>query len=180
LGLAAYAMRDYAKAVRYYNQATTYRRQAQDVVGEANTQNNLGDAYRGLGDFRKAAGSYQMGMMLAQRSLDRRSEIRSVEGLGLTYEGMGLGTVAVDYLEKRLELARADNNSTEVLGALRTLAAYFRRNGDYTNTENYYQQAIAVAQYLGDADTQRVVERQLEDLRIRQAIQLQNQRQGRR
>jgi hypothetical protein len=72
-------------------------------------------------------------------------------------------------------LARTDNNSPEVLRALRTLAAYFRRNNDFTNTENYYQQAIAVAQYLGDADSQRVVERQLEDLRTRRAVLLQEQ-----
>jgi tetratricopeptide (TPR) repeat protein len=178
LGLAAHAMQEYAKAVQYYNKATTLRRQAQDVIGEANTQNNMGDAYRGLRDYRKAAGSYQLGMMLAQRGLDRRSEIRAVEGLGFTYEGMGLGTVAVDYLQKRLELARADNNNPEVLTALRTIAAYFRRNGDYINTANYYQQAIAVADFLGDKETKRIVERQLEDLRLRlAAIRLQQERQ---
>jgi tetratricopeptide (TPR) repeat protein len=173
LGLAAYSAGDAAEAVRYYNQATTYRRQANDVLGEANTQNNLGDAYRAMSDYKRAAGAYETARVLSLQSLDRVSEIRSVEGLAFAYEGLGLSTVAVDYLEKRLALARADNNTPEILEALRTLAAYFRRTGDYINTENYYQQAIAVAEAIGDQKTQRLVQRQLEDLRLRQAVKMQ-------
>jgi tetratricopeptide (TPR) repeat protein len=173
LGLAAYGLGDYAKAVRHYNKATIHRREARDVIGEANTHNNMGDAYRALGQYRNAAGAYQMGLLLSQQSLDRRSEIRAVEGLAFTYEGMGLGSVTGDYLKKRLDLARADNNGPEVLIALQTLASYYRRNGDVVNTENYYQQAI-VAQMLGDQKTQRTLERQLEDLRLRQAALRQN------
>ncbi len=173
LGLASYNMGDAADAVRYYNQATTYRRQARDVLGEANTQNNLGDAYRAMSDYRRAAGAYETARVLSLQSLDRPAEIRATEGLAFAYEGMGLSTVAVDYLKRRLELARTDNNAPEVLEALRTLAAYYRRTNDYINTENYYQQSIAVAELIGDQKTQRLVQRQLEDLRLRQAVKMQ-------
>jgi tetratricopeptide (TPR) repeat protein len=159
--------------VRYYNQATTYRRQARDVLGEANTQNNLGDAYRAMANYRRAAGAYETARVLSLQSLDRPSEIRAIEGLGYAYEGMGLSTVAIDYLERRLALARADNNAPEILEALRTIAAYYRRNNDFINTENYYQQSIAVAELIGDQPTLRLVQRQLEDLRLRQAVKMQ-------
>jgi tetratricopeptide (TPR) repeat protein len=173
LGLASYTMSQPAEAVRYYSQATTYRRQAQDVLGEANTQNNLGDAYRAMANYKRAAGAYETARILSLQSLDRPSEIRAIEGLGYAYEGMGLATVAIDYLERRLTLARADNNGPEVLEALRTIAAYHRRNNDFINTQNYYQQSIAVAELIGDQKTQRLVQRQLEDLRLREAVKMQ-------
>ncbi|NJN48625.1 MAG: tetratricopeptide repeat protein [Alkalinema sp. RL_2_19] len=113
-----------------------------------------------------------MALLLSRQSIDRTSEIRAIEGLGYAYEGLGLSTVAVDYLEQRLKLAREYNNTPQILEALRTLAAYFRRNGDFINTENYYQQAIAVAELIGDQQTQKIVQRQLEDLRLREAIKV--------
>jgi tetratricopeptide (TPR) repeat protein len=173
LGRAAYGVRDYALAGRYFNQAITAQAQAIDLAGQSQTYNFMGDNYMALKDLRQAAGSYQSALMLARQVQDPVIEGRALDGLATVYTGMGADGAAVEYLQKRLTLARQSNNPGQILVALQSLGVYYRQKQDFINTENYYQQALAVSQAMGDQSAQGQIQGQLDDLRLRQSLMLQ-------
>ena len=60
-----------------------------DRQGEANSVNNLGNAYHALGDYRKAIENYQQSLMIAKAIGDRQGEAASLGNLGNAYYSLG-------------------------------------------------------------------------------------------
>ena len=56
------------EAIAYLEQARTFRDQAKDPVGAANTLNHLGEAYLAIGDARSAYSAHDRAMTLAQQT----------------------------------------------------------------------------------------------------------------
>jgi tetratricopeptide (TPR) repeat protein len=170
LGLVAYSLGNYNRAIQYYEQGRTLRGQANDP-GEANTLNNLGDAYRAIRDYRSALVSYRQALFVAQNSLDRPNQFRSLEGLTRAFYGLGQNSNASEALDQRLALALEQNNSKQVLSVLKDLGQYYRAKGDLPAADSYYQQALAVAKVLNDEREQQGLMAQIGELRSRKYTQ---------
>jgi tetratricopeptide (TPR) repeat protein len=175
LGRAAHTTGDYFQALGFYDSAIAAWHRAKDAQGAAMTETYLGDAYRALKDYRQATTAYQRSLVLAQRNSDRSTELRAITGLGLAYEGLGQPAKAENYLQQQLTLAQTSTNAAEILAALEVMAAYFRRQEDWQQSAQYYQQAIAIVQAIPDPPRQRLLEGQLQDVRNLWAIQLEQQ-----
>ncbi len=66
LGLVTARLGDYNKAIKLYENALIFRRQTGDAIGEANTLNNLGDAYLAAGNYQDTIGTYGAAMRIAK------------------------------------------------------------------------------------------------------------------
>jgi tetratricopeptide (TPR) repeat protein len=169
LGLVAYAQGNYKNAIRYYEQAKPLREQASDP-GVANTLNNLGDAYQAIRDYRTALVSYRQALFVSQNSLDRPSQFRALEGLTRAFYGLGQNSNASETLDRRLALALEQNDSKQVISALKSLAQFYKAKGDLTAADSYYQQAFAIAQGINDTQEQQGLLTQIGTLRSRKFI----------
>jgi tetratricopeptide (TPR) repeat protein len=171
MGRAASGIREYDRALDYFERAVQSQREAQDFVGQARSQNYWGDAWRSVRNYKEASGAYQIGLLLAERMKDDVSVDHALEGLALSYEGQGQSGTALRYLSDRLAVAQKAGDGRLELRALRSLASYYRRNQDLMQTEKLYGQGVLVAQRIGAKDEELFLSRQLEDLRLRLSLQ---------
>lgn len=170
LGLVAYSLGKYDQAIQIYQQARTLRGQAGDP-GEANTLNNLGDAYRAVRNYRSSLISYRQALFVSQNSVDRANQFRALSGLTQAFYGLGQNSNASETLDQRLALALDQNDSRQIISTLKDFAKFYRAKGDYTAADSYYQQAYAVAQTSGDTQAQQGLLTEIGGLRSRKFIQ---------
>lgn len=171
MGRASLGVRDYDRALAYFERAVQSQREAQDFSGQARSQNYWGDTWRAVRNYKEAAGAYQIGLLLAERMDDSVEVDHSLEGLALSYEGQGQSQSALRYLSDRLAVAQQSGNGRLELRALRSLASYYKRNKDLLQTEKLYAQGVVVAQRIGAKDEELFLSRQLEDLQLRLSLQ---------
>jgi len=69
-----------------------------------------------------------------------------------------------------LALALEQNDSKQVISALKGLAQFYKAKGDLTAADSYYQQAFAIAQGINDTQEQQGLLTQIGTLRSRKFI----------
>ena len=126
------------------------RRRADDSLGEANTRNNLADAYRAVNLYRDALITYQGGLRVAQATRDIPNQFRALRGLVQSYSAMKQYPVALKLLEQHKALAQTQANRREQLLSLRYAAQLYRATGNLVNARILYQEAIILANALGE------------------------------
>lgn len=172
LGLVADGEGDYNRAIVLYEEALIYRNRAGDPIGQANTLNNLGDAYFakdpqapfGSRSFRDTIGAYGSALQIAQSALDRPNQYRATDALVKIYCDIKLYSRAIDLLDRRLAIARSEENPRQELAGLQTLAQIHELAGNYEEALRVYHRAIDVARTLRDTQTEATLSGQVLDL----------------
>ena len=165
LGLTAYGGGDRNQAIKLYEEALIYRNRASDPIGQANTLNNLGDAYRARDphapyrspNFRDTIGAYGAALGIAKLSLDRPNQYRAIDALVSIYCDAAQYTRAFELLDQRLAIARATENPRQELITLQTLAKVSAIAGKYGDARSFYHRAITLARSLNDTQTEAIL-----------------------
>jgi tetratricopeptide (TPR) repeat protein len=130
-------------------------------LGEGNTRNNLGDAYRAANIPREALISYQGALRVAQTSRDVPNEFRALRGLVQSYSDLGEYETALKVLDQHIALAQQEKNPSEELFSLGLAAKLSQAIGNLSNAQTFYQQAIALAGALGDTQQEALLRNDL-------------------
>ena len=164
LALAAMARGNAQEAVKLYESAANYRYQGRDRLGEANTLNGLGYAYRSLFQLSDAIGAYRLALRTG-RELDNPSvQLRAIDGLLAIYLSRGDLQDARTLLDQRVALTAGQTDQGQQLNTLRLLGEYYEQIGQPRLAENFYEQALAIAQLLEDSQAVVLLHNRLLDL----------------
>jgi CHAT domain-containing protein len=110
---------------------------------KADTLDNLGSSYRGLGEIEKALTAFSSALDIHRLLGNRSGEARSLGGIGETYYSIGRFDLATSFLSRALGKAEAVNDSRSLESILRYLGsiAYLRK--DFAAAWSFHDQALA-------------------------------------
>ncbi len=143
-------------------------RQIGDRPGEARTLGSLGVTYIQLGQYEQAIEPSRQAFNLFSRMGDRLGALRASQNLGDAYLGLGNYTFAISDYERALTYAREIGDRQQEFNTLRRLGnANYRYYVENRRTDqlsdqsvvaiSYYQEALDIAQQLGDRANERQV-----------------------
>jgi tetratricopeptide (TPR) repeat protein len=164
-GLAAYRQGRVEEAIARLRDALPLRRDVLDLAGESNTQSHLGDAYFTNGNYPGAAAAYLNSLFLGEMTQNSALMGRALGGLSATYDRLGARRDTVTTLARRLQVAARSQDPNQLIPALQALARYSEQEKDLATADQYYQQAIAIAQTNGDSRTATRLQQMLDNLR---------------
>lgn len=164
LGLASSALQNYRQAIEFYEAAVSIRRRIRDSRSQANTLNNLADAYLRAGNYQNALSNYNRALTIAQAYDDSETQIRAVGGLAKSLVGQEQVKPALRRLGDWITLARESGNLSQELQAVRLSAQLYAALGNKAEAVRFYEQAIAIAQTIGDDQVETFLVNELSQL----------------
>ncbi|MEM6427349.1 MAG: tetratricopeptide repeat protein, partial [Cyanobacteria bacterium P01_D01_bin.128] len=151
LALVERSRGNYRDAVKLLERAGGFRFRSGDLLGEANTLNNLGDLYTQLGEPRRALGAYGVALRSADAAGDRPLQLHALNGLYRAYQtleaqGENFGFNLEQVLDQRVALTLGEEASPEQrLITYYQLGEFFELEGDLATAEGFYQRALIIA-----------------------------------
>ncbi|MEO0824895.1 MAG: tetratricopeptide repeat protein [Cyanobacteria bacterium J06639_16] len=144
---------NYRDAIKLFERASAFRYAGGDLLGEANTLNNLGDLYTQINQPERALGAYGLALRAAEASGDRRLQLHSLNGLYRSYQALGedYSYSIEQVLDQRVALTL--NESTDPFQQMityRQLGEFFESDGEVATAESFYQRALAIAREIED------------------------------
>ena len=149
LGRLAYFEGYYVQAIEFYESAVNYRLDGNDILGQVNTLNNLGDAYQETDQYWKSINNYRLALVVAEGLGDLDSQYRAWEGLAESYGALGYHKTAFRFLNEWGNLAIATDNLDQQLNVTRLSAYFYWELRDQENALIFYQKAIDLARAIG-------------------------------
>jgi CHAT domain-containing protein/tetratricopeptide (TPR) repeat protein len=144
------------KAILKYEEALPLWRDAGEKTGEAQTFNEMGVAYSGLGEPKRAVEFYSQAMPLWRALGDRTNEAITLTNMGTAYWRFGESQKALDSHGQALRLARAaGEKQIEALTLSNTGSVYWSL-GQPQEALKYFNQALSIFQTLGNQRLQAV------------------------
>ena len=144
---------NYRDAIKLFERAGAFRYAGGDLLGEANTLNNLGDLYTQINQPGQALGAYGLALRAAEAAGDRRLQLHSLNGLYRAYQALG-----DDYrfsieqvLDQRVALTL--NDSTDPFQRMityRQLGEFFESQGEISTAEAFYRRSLEIARDIED------------------------------
>ena len=167
LGLVSYKLGRYAEALQRYQVAKSLHRYADaDPIAEAESQNDMGNAFLAVNNSGEAAIAYRQALFLANEGRDRPNQFRAMTGLVTAYESQRQLGNASDILNQRLALAIEEKNSRETIKSLQLLAQFYHHRGDMVAADSYFQQALTLAKAVNAEPEIAALNNQLTTLRV--------------
>jgi len=146
VGLVYDNPRDAARALEFYNQALSIRRQARDRSGEASTLNNIGLVYLAQGDKAHALDFLGQGLRIRRDLHDRAAEAASLSNIG---RAAGGASGLEDY-RQALQIFQAIGDRRSEARILRTSGDALYEIGEKIQAIDSYEKALAVYRALDD------------------------------
>lgn len=167
------ALHNYSKALGYLKMAETYFQQQNLYAPLANVTLSMGNVYYALLDTAKAQDSYEKTIDVAKKGLNFLAEASAYNNLGQIYTDLGQHKLAVDYIQKSLEIRIREKLESDVASSNITLAInyaklrnfsksksllltslnYFQQTGGGEKITSIYYQLIAAYAGLGEVDS---------------------------
>ena len=163
LFLEASKLRDERKAESLQNALATYNkslllwRGERDLLGEANTLNEMGFLHSRLGEREKALGYYQQALALFHTFNKHRDVTLSLNNVGSMFSLLGNPQKALEHLEEALSRARAQGNPHMEASALNNIREVYNRTGEFQKALDYGFQALILRRALGERQREAVV-----------------------
>ncbi len=132
---------DKPKALSYYEQALSLRKQVGDRSGEAITFHNIGRVYHDLGDKPKALSYYEQALPLWKQVGDRSGEATTLNDIGRVYDDLGDKPKALSYYEQALPLWKQVGNRSSEGITLANLAMLLAKLGQPLQSIARYREA---------------------------------------
>ncbi len=138
LGNSSNYLKEYEKAIQYYNQVLTID------ANDQNGFNNLGITYRDAGKFYGEKGDFAKAEKYLNKALEMRGdEYEILRLLGVLNGTRGNHPIAIQYFQK------AANKEPKNAQALFNLGTAYQYGGDPENAQKYLQQARAIDPTIG-------------------------------
>ncbi|MBM4049802.1 MAG: tetratricopeptide repeat protein, partial [Planctomycetes bacterium] len=158
---ACYNLKDYPKAIRYQAEVVKLAEQGKDVARLAEACRVLGVLQLRADDYKASVASLKRAVEIYQKNNLTEAAIDALAELGRAQES---GTKYADALQSfraSLDMSREMKKERSAGDQLRRLGrVYYLRLSNYVEAEEYFRQALAVFQRLGDQKN--VVETTLE------------------
>ncbi|MEO0456711.1 MAG: hypothetical protein AAF152_09020, partial [Cyanobacteria bacterium P01_A01_bin.114] len=136
------------EAIEFYQAAGNSRARANDLLGQANTNSNLGDAYLALGRQGRALGAYRLALRLGRETNSESVQLQALDGLIQIYRDREDWTQVRSYVDDRIALTLNSNSEWQQLMTLRHLGQYYEAVGELSSAQLTYRRALALAQAL--------------------------------
>jgi tetratricopeptide (TPR) repeat protein len=141
---------EWQAAIRRLEQSLAVFRDAQDVLGETQSLNELGNIHQALGENQKAETYYRQALPKQRRGGDRRQEAITLNNLAVVLGDQGQVQEAFETLQASLDLLREVGTPDEVGRALLNLGRFAKHLGQVESVGDYYREALAVLEEVGD------------------------------
>ncbi len=153
IGQAYWSIGMYDSAIYSHQKALEYQQLADNNKYKAYAWGKLGSLYALSGLQQKAVFAQDSALFFAYKGKDTSSAINYLNEIGNTYLEAGDDTKALERFRKAEELSKKIKSKSSLLSAVYNLAGYYYKK-DTTLSANYYRQAAAIANELGDKDKQ--------------------------
>jgi len=167
------SLHNYSKALRYLKMAETYFQQQSLYAPLANVTLSMGNVYYALLDTAKAQDSYQKTIDVAKKGQNFFAEASAYNNLGQIHTDLGQHKLAVDYIQKSMEIRTREKLESDLASSNITLAInyaklrnfsrskslllsslnHFQQTGGSEKTTSIYYQLIASYAGLGEVDS---------------------------
>ena len=141
------ALHHYSKALSYLKMAETYFQQRKLYAPLSNVTLSMGNVYYALLDTAKAQDSYEKTIDVAKKGLNFLAEASAYNNLGQIYTDLGQHRLAVDYIQRSLEIRTREKLEADVASSNITLAINYAKLHNFSkskslllNSLNYFQQ----------------------------------------
>lgn len=139
---------DYDKALDFYGKSADIFTAAEDQYRAANALSNQAATYTLLGQYQKA-------LDIQLRVLPMRQAVNNVDGVGMTFRHIANAYAHLDQKQKALDyykqsIEQLKGNPRQLIQALRSLGNLYRELSDTQNALASLNQALQIAQNIGD------------------------------
>jgi tetratricopeptide (TPR) repeat protein len=148
LGILHCLQGQFGQAMGYFQQKLELVEGLADQEAIGATVGNMGNVYKMLGDEQKALECYDRQLEIARRLGDRRSIGVAVGNSGVIHNDQGNYQKAIVSFRTFLEMASGLGDKRGIGVASGNLGIAYKRVNDYTNSEKYYDLAIATGREL--------------------------------
>jgi predicted ATPase/transcriptional regulator with XRE-family HTH domain/Tfp pilus assembly protein PilF len=149
-GALAWAQGDYVRATRFYEASLAMYRELGDVMGIADSLNNLGVTVGEQGDYARATTLYEESLALRRERGDTGGIANSLNNLANIAFDQGAYERARTLYEESLALLRELGNQQGIAMALTNLGGVLSHQGDYARAQELHEEGLALFQQLAD------------------------------
>jgi CHAT domain-containing protein/Tfp pilus assembly protein PilF len=126
------------------DQALPNMRDALGRAGEANTLDNLGQTYSGMGQGKEALDYFNKALPIWREEKELGGEALTLNNMGRVYADLGQKRESLDVFNRALEIWRTVGNRPGEALTLNNTGRLFRDLGQHETALNYYNQALPV------------------------------------
>jgi CHAT domain-containing protein/Tfp pilus assembly protein PilF len=137
------------KSIEKYHEALELYRRATDRNGEAQTLNNIGEAYESLGETQKALEHYNEALPLRRAVGDRKGEAITLTNIGSVYDTLGEAQKALEKYNEALPISRAVGDRRGEAVTLNNIGAFYWMQGETQKALEKYNEALPIFQAVG-------------------------------
>ncbi len=138
------------EAIFRFEQSLAIFREMDDILGEAQSLNGLGNVYQALRDVQQAESCYREALSLQRAGGDQRQEAITLNNLAVVLGDQGQLQVAFETLQQSLRLLREVGSPNEIGRALLNLGKFATYLGEVEHGGAYYREALTVLEKAGD------------------------------
>ncbi len=149
-GMGQFEISQYREALQSWHKALDLYRKTGNRQKEADSLNNLGNAYSLLGQYQSAIDYYQQSLAIEREIGNRNGEASSLVNLGSVYVSLGQYQSAIDYYQQSLSILQEIGDRKGEAGSLNNLGIAYFSLGQYPKAIDYFQQSVAIFKNIGD------------------------------
>lgn len=143
-------IRDYDKALDYYENALEIFMEIDDKSDMANTLNSIGGLYHYRDQYEDALKYYEKAYEIFRETGDKQGKGKSLNGIGSSYYELSLYNEALNYHEQALEIFKKIDDIRGVGRCLGSIGIIYIVQGDYDKALDYYEQRLEITREIGD------------------------------
>jgi CHAT domain-containing protein len=139
------------KALKELNEALPSNLQeAGGRTGEANTLDNLGETYSGMGRGQEAFNYFNQALAIWREVGEQGGEALTLNSMGRAYADLGLKQKSLDVYNQALTISRTIGNRQAEALTLNNMGRLYRDLGQHQTALDYYNQALPIWQQIGN------------------------------
>ncbi|NEP61258.1 MAG: tetratricopeptide repeat protein [Symploca sp. SIO2G7] len=138
------------EALTSFRQILVIQRAINDLPGEAEALNNVGEVYKELSQYQKALDSLQQALAIHRRINHRQGEGETLSQLGDVYNSLGQTLTALEILEQALAINREVSDRAGEGETLYNLGEVYNSLSQYNQSLSSLQQALLIRREVGD------------------------------
>lgn len=150
MGIAAYFVGNYDKAIQKFNEAIDVFKNLDDQGGIASSYNNIGLVHRAQGDLDKAIEYNKKSLEIQEQLGDKQGIASALGNLGIIYQAQGNIKKAIDYNSRCLKIQEEIKDERGIAGSLNNIANLLIDQGNEDKALEYFNRSIEIYEKMND------------------------------
>jgi len=141
----------YRQALEFFQKALKVAVKTNNLLGQAVSLKNIGDALSDCGRFRQAIAFYEKALAFHRELKNSYNEADLLNSIGLKYEALGEYQLAKGFYEKSLKVSRLIGSrqfEANIIGNLGNISYWM---GDYGEAIELYQKSLTIEREIGNS-----------------------------